>query len=226
MQATLEPTQAVAGLEEALRLHLGQVERLQEQLRGLRSAVVETIAALMGARDSAMSAHSEAVTNCSVVLARALELDNGEVEAVRLAALLHDVGKIAVADAVLQKAGPLDSDEWQVMRQHPVVAEKLLGGLPLPPSTIEAVRHHHERFDGGGYPDGLAGERIPMAARIVAVADAFHAMTSDRPYRRRQSVDQARAEIARCAESHFCPKVVDAFLRVSTAPEFERAFAA
>jgi HD-GYP domain-containing protein (c-di-GMP phosphodiesterase class II) len=95
MQATLEPTQAVAGLEEALRLHLGQVERLQEQLRGLRSAVVETIAALMGARDSAMSAHSEAVTNCSVVLARALELDNGEVEAVRLAALLHDVGKIA-----------------------------------------------------------------------------------------------------------------------------------
>jgi putative nucleotidyltransferase with HDIG domain len=226
MLATIESNHTVAGLEQALRLHLGQVDRLQEQIRTLRSAVVETIAALMEARDSAMTAHSEAVTSCAVMVARALGLDSAEIEAVRLAALLHDVGKIAVADAVLQKPGPLDQNEWDTMRQHPVIAERLLGSLPLPSSTIEAVRHHHERFDGRGYPDGLAGERIPIAARIVAVADAFDAMTSDRPYRSRQSVEQARAEIARCAASHFCPIVVDAFLRVSQDEEFERAFAA
>ncbi|HZQ97606.1 MAG TPA: HD-GYP domain-containing protein [Chloroflexota bacterium] len=218
--------ETVRGLEQALNVHLRQVERLQAQLRSLRSAVVNTIAALLEARDQATSAHSEAVTECAVLVARELGLTNADVDAVRMAALLHDVGKIAVADAVLLKPGPLDPHEWDEMRRHPVVAQQLLATLPLPPDTVAAVRHHHERYDGGGYPDGLAGEAIPLAARIVAVADAFHAMTSDRPYRRRLTIAEARAEIARCAESHFCPRVVAAFLRISGDPEFERAFAA
>jgi putative nucleotidyltransferase with HDIG domain len=226
MQAVVERPETVAGLEQALDFHLQQVERLQRQLNSLRSSVVSAIAALMDARDGAMTAHSEAVTSCAVLLARELGLPQSEVEAVRLAALLHDVGKIAVSDAVLQKPGPLTTDEWQVMRQHPVIAERILDGLPLPTSTVAGVRHHHERFDGRGYPDGLAGDEIPIAARIVAVADAFHAMTSDRPYRRRQSIGDARKEIARCATTHFCPRVVAAFLRISDEPEFERAFAA
>lgn len=227
MQSVMDsPATSAIDLEQALRLHTQQVERLRTQLCSLRGAVVATIAALMEARDAHMSAHCEAVTSCAVMVARELGLEGQEVEAVRLAALLHDVGKIAVADAVLQKPGPLDKDEWEAMRQHPVIAERLLDGLPLPAETIAAVRHHHERYDGRGYPDGLAADAIPIGARIVAVADAFHAMTSDRPYRRRVPIDQARAEINRCANTHFCPEVVDAFLRVSARPEFERAFAA
>jgi two-component system cell cycle response regulator len=227
MQSVMDPPASTNdGLEQALHLHLQHVERLRAQLSSLRGAVVATIAALIEARDAHMSAHSEAVTSCAVMIAGELDLEGAEVEAVRLAALLHDVGKIAVADAVLQKPGPLDQEEWLAMRQHPVIAERLLQGLPLPPETIAAVRHHHERFDGAGYPDGLAGDEIPVGARIVAVADAFHAMTSDRPYRGRVPIHQARAEIARCAHSHFCPRVVHAFLRISAQPGFERAFAA
>jgi len=226
MQTVMDRPTTSPGLEQALRLHLQQVERLRFQLHSLRGAIVATIAALMEAHDAHTSAHCEAVTDCAVMVARELGLPSGEVEAVRLASLLHDVGKIAVADAVLQKPGPLDKDEWEAMRQHPVTAERLLEGLPLPPETIAAVRHHHERYDGRGYPDGLSADEIPIGARIVAVADAFHAMTSDRPYRSRVPIDQARAEIKRCARSHFCPKVVEAFLRVSARPEFERAFAA
>lgn len=227
MQSVKDPPASSAdALEQALRLHVDQIERLRTQLRSLRGAVVSTIAALMEARDAHMSVHSEAVTDCAVMIARELGLGPLDVEAVRLAALLHDVGKIAVADAVLQKPGPLDKDEWAAMRQHPLIAERLLDGLPLPPETIAAIRHHHERYDGRGYPDGLVADEIPVGARIVAVADAFHAMTSDRPYRRRVPIDQARAEINRCAHSHFSPDVVDAFLRVSARPEFERAFAA
>lgn len=225
MRSLLEaPTQA--GLELALDLHLQHVERLREQLRSLREAVVATIASLIEARDAHTSAHSEAVTSCAVMLARQLELRSADLDAVRLAAQLHDVGKIAVSDSVLQKPGPLDADEWLAMREHPVIAERLLEGLPLPPETVAAVRHHHERYDGRGYPDGLAADEIPIGARIVAVADAFHAMTSDRPYRPRVAIEAARAEIGRCAGTHFCPKVVAAFMRVSADPEFQRAFAA
>src|SRR5579884_4315955 len=152
------PVYTIEGLEQALHIHLQQVERLQRQLRTLRGAVVSTIAALLEARDQATSAHSQAVTECAVLLARELGMSSVEIEAVRLAALLHDVGKIAVTDAVLQKPGPLEAHEWAEMRQHPVIAERLLGTLPLPGETVAAVRHHHERFDGAGYPDGLAGE--------------------------------------------------------------------
>jgi putative nucleotidyltransferase with HDIG domain len=210
-------------LEQALRSHLRQVDRLQHQLSGLCGAVVTTIAALLDARDGSISLHSQAVMACAVQISRELGLDSSEVEAVRAAALLHDVGKIAVSDALLLKPGPLTEEEWVAMRQHPTLGQRLLDGLPLPIATLRAVRHHHERFDGAGYPDGLAGEEIPLSARIIAVADAYHAMTSDRPYRRRTSLAQARSEIARCAGAHFCPRVVDAFLTISRDPGFGEA---
>jgi putative nucleotidyltransferase with HDIG domain len=213
-------------LEEALGSHLRQVDRLQRQLSSLCGAVVATISALLDARDGSTSAHSRAVAECAVQVADQLGLAGADLEAVRVGALLHDVGKIAVSDALLQKAGPLTDEEWLEMREHPATAQRLLGGLPLPEDSVRAIRHHHERFDGRGYPDGLSAERIPLAARIIAVADAYHAMTSDRPYRGRLSLAQARAEIQRCAGSHFCPRVVDAFLSVSVRPGFEESAAA
>ena len=213
-------------VEEALGLHLRQVDRLQRQLSGLCATVVATITALLDARDGSTSAHSCVVAEWAVKVADQLGLEEGELEAVRVGALLHDVGKIAVPDALLQKAGPLTDEEWLEMREHPATAQRLLGRLPLPDGSVRAIRHHHERFDGRGYPDGLSAEQIPLAARIIAVADAYHAMTSDRPYRTSLSPDQARTEIERCAGSHFCPRVVEAFLSVSVGPGVEASAAA
>jgi putative nucleotidyltransferase with HDIG domain len=213
-------------LERALRQHLNQVDRLQRQLSSLCGAVVSTISALLDARDGSTSAHSRAVAACAVQVADQLGLEGAELESVRVAALLHDVGKIAVSDRLLQKAGPLTDAEWLEMREHPAIAQRLLGRLPLPSESVDAIRHHHERYDGRGYPDGLAGDRIPLAARIIAVADAYHAMTSDRPYRARMSLAQARDEIQRCGGTHFCPRVVEAFLAVSVRPGFEASAAA
>jgi putative nucleotidyltransferase with HDIG domain len=213
-------------LELALRAHLTQVDRLQRQLSSLCGAVVSTISALLDARDGSTSEHSRAVAECAVQIAAQLGLEGAELESVRVAALLHDVGKIAVSDALLQKAGPLTDQEWLEMREHPAIAQRLLGRLPLPPEAVRAIRHHHERFDGRGYPDGLVGQDIPLAARVISVADAFHAMTSDRPYRTRMPLAHAQAEIERCAGSHFCPRVVEAFLAISVRPGFEASAAA
>ncbi|HEV7751857.1 MAG TPA: HD domain-containing phosphohydrolase [Baekduia sp.] len=124
---------------------------------------------------------------------------------------LHDIGKIAVPEAILHKAGPLDAGEWQIMRQHTVMGERILAAAPALRAVGSLVRSSHERFDGGGYPDGLAGERIPLGARIIAVCDAFDAMRQERPYAAAMGEDEALDELRRCAGTQFDPVVVDAF---------------
>jgi HD-GYP domain-containing protein (c-di-GMP phosphodiesterase class II) len=131
-------------------------------------------------------------------------------EAVR-AAELHDIGKMAIPDALLSKPGPLDAAEWEFMRQHTVIGERMLHMAPALEGVARLVRWSHERIDGAGYPDGLAGDEIPLGARIVAVCDAFGAMTSDRPYRTAGSADEAVAELLRHAGTQFDPEVVAAF---------------
>ena len=168
--------------------------------------------------NAALDEHARAVAELAAAVAERLGLVDDEVRLVHIAALLHDLGKVAVDDRVLDKPGPLSADEWSVVRCHPEVGERLAReALDLPEESIVAIRHHHERFDGRGYPDGLAGQEIPLAARIVAVADAYDAMTSDRPYRRALSPLQARDELSRCAGTHFCPDVVTAFLNATSA---------
>ncbi len=170
--------------------------------------------------DAATSAHSRQVAELAAAVAEQLGLTDPDVETVRVAGLLHDVGKVAVEECVLAKPGPLAPDEWQIVKRHPEVGARIVREtLGLGDDTVAAVRHHHERFDGRGYPDGLAGAAIPLAARIVAVVDAYEAMVSHRPYRGALSDVQARDELARCSGSHFCPEVVAAFMSATAISE-------
>ena len=139
------------------------------------------------------------------------------------AAALHDIGKAAVPDAILDKPAPLDDDEWEFMRRHTVIGERILDGAPALTAAARLVRSSHEHFDGNGYPDRLAGAGIPLGARIVAVCDAYDAMVSDRPYRRAMSSERAIQELNRCAGAQFDPAVVDAFVLALARPPVEHA---
>jgi HD-GYP domain-containing protein (c-di-GMP phosphodiesterase class II) len=130
---------------------------------------------------------------------------------VRHAAQLHDVGKIAIPDAILRKPGPLDEQEWSFVRRHTIVGERILSAAPALAEVAALVRSSHERFDGTGYPDSLARDAIPLGSRIIAVCDAFDAMTSERPYRRAMAPADALAELTRCSGSQFDPRIVAAF---------------
>jgi HD-GYP domain-containing protein (c-di-GMP phosphodiesterase class II) len=147
-----------------------------------------------------------------VAVARRLGLDEAQVQEVEQVAVLHDIGKVAVPDSVLQKAGPLSDSEWELMRQHPGVGERIVASLQTLSHLARPIRAEHERYDGSGYPDGLAGDRIPIASRITLACDAFHAMTSTRPYRAAMSEREARAELRAHAGTQFDPDVVEALL--------------
>jgi two-component system cell cycle response regulator len=158
--------------------------------------------------------HLRGTADLALAVGRELGMDGEELDDVAHAAELHDVGKIAIPDVILEKAGPLDDTEWGFMRRHTIIGERILLAAPALRSVARLVRSSHERWDGDGYPDGLAGEEIPLGARVVAVCDAFDAMTTNRPYRRRIGDPAALEELQRCAGSQFDPAVVEAFARV------------
>jgi HD-GYP domain-containing protein (c-di-GMP phosphodiesterase class II) len=159
------------------------------------------------------------VVTLARAVARRLGLDEVQVSEVAHVALLHDLGKIAVPDAILRKPGPLTAHEQGLMRQHPVVGADIVASTPDLAHLAPAIRAEHERWDGAGYPDGLAGEDIPIASRITLVCDAFHAMTSHRPYRRAMSAEAARAEIRRASGTQFCPGAATALLQITSAAD-------
>jgi response regulator RpfG family c-di-GMP phosphodiesterase len=205
--------------EEQLLLYARDLRHLLDLERGQRvlvqEAYRETVAALASAlesKDTGTRAHSQRVQEYAVELGRSLAPDLVEQESAAYGFLLHDVGKIGIPDSVLQKPGPLTEDERRLMQTHTVLGEQMLGGVAfLKGQGLLVVRSHHERWDGDGYPDGMGGEEIPLAARIFAVADTLDAMTSDRPYRRRGSWGEAGAEIRRQSGRQFDPAVVEAF---------------
>jgi putative nucleotidyltransferase with HDIG domain len=147
-------------------------------------------------------------------VAKGLGLDDDEVDRVKAAALLHDIGKVAVPDGILHKPEPLVEEERRLMHRHPVIGWEILKAIPFLESAAGIVRAHHERFDGKGYPDGLAGEEIPLEARIFAVADALDAITTDRPYRQAVSLAEARQVIAKGSGTQFDPSVVETLAEV------------
>ena len=146
--------------------------------------VIAALASALQERDRYTGEHSESVVDLTARVGEALALDSEEISRVRTAALLHDIGKVGVPDEILHKPGPLTEREWEIMRQHPAIGERILRAIPGLGAVARIVRHEHERWDGKGYPDGLAGAAIPVGSRIILACDAYHAMTSDRPYRK------------------------------------------
>jgi diguanylate cyclase (GGDEF)-like protein/PAS domain S-box-containing protein len=202
-------------LVEALAPVAEDEMRRERALRqGTETASLRALLAAVNARDSYTGGHSRQVVGLARAVAIRMGVDEAVVSEVEQVALLHDLGKIAVPDSILRKRGPLTDEEQALMRQHPVVGAQIVSSTPELEHLAPAIRAEHERWDGRGYPDGLAGEEIPLASRITFVCDAFHAMTSHRPYRRALSREEARAEVARCAGTQFCPSAVEAFLEV------------
>src|SRR5262249_48944418 len=166
----------------------------------------------LATREVGTELHSRRVHAYSLAIAGAHGVPERDLEALGRGVLLHDIGKIGISDSILLKPGPLTPEEWAVMRSHPEIGRQLLERIPFLRDAIPVVYHHHERWDGTGYPLGLAGEAIPLAARIFAVADAFDAMTFDRPYSKAIPMEIARERIRGAAGSHFDPGVVETFL--------------
>ena len=195
-------------------------ERMYTDKRGGRASGPAQITAVLLAalrergQAEGSAEHHDEVAALAQRVARRLELPVEKVDEIVRAAALHDIGKVAVPDAILSKPGPLTEDEWAFIRQHTIIGERILASAPPLRPVAAIVRASHERFDGTGYPDGLSGNRIPLAARVVAVCDAFNAMIEDRAYRSGSSAEQALAELERCAGTQFDPAVVQAFADV------------
>src|SRR3954471_14338548 len=204
--------------EQALVAVLQDIEREKERAADAYRAVVHSLAAALEARDGYTGGHSDEVQRLAVAVAGRLGLEREEIHLIRTVALLHDIGKIGIPDNVLHKPTRLAEHEWHLMREHPAIGERILRPLPGLAEGATAVRHEHERWDGDGYPDGLTGEEIPLASRVVLACDAWHALVSDRPYRRALPFDTALAELRACAGTQFDPAVIAALIECVSAP--------
>lgn len=175
---------------------------------------VEALVQALEAKDSYTSGHSSRVAQWSVKLAEALKLPEDRVEYIKYAGVLHDVGKIGVSENILNKKGSLEDSEWEMIRNHPVIGQNIIQGIDFLFDVGSVVRYHHERYDGMGYPERIAGKAIPLESRIIAVADTYDAMTSNRSYRKGLSSSEALVELRRVAGTQLDPQIVEAFCRI------------
>jgi putative nucleotidyltransferase with HDIG domain len=181
----------------------------------LPSTVVETVTSLafaIDAKDQYTQGHSQKVSAYAVLLAQDLDLTEAEIEEIRLAGLLHDIGKVGIPESILNKSGPLDAVEWDTMKTHTELGAKILEPLTSMARIRAMVRHHHEFYDGTGYPDRLRGEGIPYGSRVIAIADAYDTITSERAYKKPRTPEEAFAELERCAARQFDPDIVRVFI--------------
>jgi putative nucleotidyltransferase with HDIG domain len=197
-------------LTETFNALMATVGEAEAETQAAYTGAIRALATALDARDQYTAGHSDRVSVLSVAICRQLNLPAGDIEVVRLGALLHDIGKIGVPDEVLRKPGALSPAEFDIIKQHPVVGARMLRSVPFLAPHIPIVELHHERPDGGGYPKGLRGDDIPLGARIVHVADAYDAMTSARAYRKARPPVEALQELWRCAGTGFHAEIVAA----------------
>lgn len=190
-------------------------EKVTEQANKIRTSFLNAITSLayaLEAKDKYTSGHSQRVADLSAAIAKELNLPQDKINKLKLAGLVHDIGKIGINESVLNKPSRLTEKELEQVRRHPEIGEHILSPIVDALEILESVRNHHEYYDGKGYPDALKKEQIPLGARILAVSDAYEAMTSERPYRSKMSDEKAREEISRNKGTQFDPEIADAFL--------------
>lgn len=200
-------------LEELVEERTADLRRAYGMLKKAHLDSVKMLVEAIDAKDPYTRGHSDRVRRWSVQIAEKLGFSEKKIESLEFGALLHDIGMIGIKDEVLQKQGPLNSMEYEHIREHPLIGVKIVEGGSFFMDEIPMIRHHHERFDGSGYPDGLVGENIPLEARMISIADAFDAMSSLRPYRREMSREDALVELEKGKGKQFDPKILEIFLK-------------
>jgi putative nucleotidyltransferase with HDIG domain len=200
-------------LDVVVKERTNELEESYQKLKAANRQALFGLAEAIEAKDPYTKGHCGRVAAFSLVLAQESGYPDGELETMEFGAFLHDIGKIGVRDSVLLKPGPLDEEEWEHMRMHPVKGYEIATQIEMIKPVIAAVRNHHERWDGAGYPDGMKAEEIPLSARIVAIADAYDAMATDRPYKRALPLDECEALLQKNAGKMFDPDLVEVFVR-------------
>jgi HD-GYP domain-containing protein (c-di-GMP phosphodiesterase class II) len=189
-----------------------ELERVLENLQDAYLSTMKSLAQVVEAKDSTTRGHLDRTQSYGVALARRIDPELADGPELAYGFFLHDIGKVGIPESILCKDGPLSPQEWSVMRTHPTIGAQIVAPIRFLGDASLVIQHHHERFDGTGYPGGLRAEAIPLSARVFSIADSFDAMTSDRPYRRALSVDRALGEIRDGAGTQFDPDVVDVFV--------------
>jgi putative nucleotidyltransferase with HDIG domain len=214
-----ELTDSFNQMTRSLKEKSASLRTTMTQLQDTYLMTIEALAAAVEARDPYTHGHTRRVEEYAVIMAKELGCTEAEIGALRRASVLHDIGKIGIEDAILRKQARLEPDEAMRMQKHPVIGVDMLKGIDFLDPVLPLIRHHHERWDGNGYPDELRADEIPLGARILAVADAVDAMTSDRPYRAARTFEYAKTEILKGSATHFDPEVVTAFIKSQRAIE-------
>ncbi len=209
--------QLVVTAERFLSDHFSRVLNERKRLESERQLLIASITSLvlaLEAKDLCTRGHSDAVAALIIDMAREMSMDEDQIERVRIAGKLHDLGKIGIRDDILLKPGPLNEEEWKILKLHPIIGAEILSPIQSLSDIIPAIRNHHERLDGKGYPEGLKGGQIPLLARMVAVADTYDALRRDRPYRKGRSEEDALAILYEAQGTQLCPECVEIFLKV------------